>query len=76
MALQHLAFPAAVHADHVIAVHGSPGRDRWSSLGDGFRRRFTELTERPMDGRDQGRKLIGGDLIVSEIAANNPPCEL
>jgi len=71
MTPQHLAFPAASHANDVIAVDGSPGGDRRGLFVDWFRHRSAELTERLMNNRDQGRKLIDGDLITPHIGCDD-----
>ena len=67
---EHLPAPAAIQADDVIAVNGSPDRNRRGSLDDGFCP-FAEAGERPMHGRDHGGELIGGDLIASKIRADD-----
>ena len=65
MPAEHLPFPAAIQADDIIAVNGSPDRNRRGSLDDGFCCRLTEATESLMDGRDQDGELIRWDLIRS-----------
>jgi len=71
MPAKHLAAPAAVEADDVIAVDGSSHRNRRGSLDDGFCCRVTKTGECPMDGRNQGAELIGWDLMASEIRADD-----
>ncbi len=71
MPAKHLAAPAAIEADDIIAVDGSPGGNRRGSLDAGFYRRFSKLFERLMNGRNQGGELIGRDLIASQIRAYN-----
>ena len=56
-------------ADDIIPANRLTHRHRWSSL-DGFCCRRADLTERLMDGRDQGRKLIGADLITPDIGGH------
>ena len=71
MPSEHLAFPAAIQADDIIAVNGSPDGNRRGSLDDGFRCELPEVGERRMDSRDQRRQLIGWDLIASNISADD-----
>jgi len=71
MPAEHLAAPAAIQADDVIVVHGSPDRHRRNSLGGGFCCRLTEATESVMHCRDQGGELVGRELIASNIGGDN-----
>jgi hypothetical protein len=69
MPAEHLPTPATIQADDMIAVNGSPDRNRGGSLDDGFWCRLTEATERLMNSRDQWGELIRLDLIASNIGA-------
>jgi hypothetical protein len=71
MPAEHLSFPAAIQVDDMIAVDRSPDRNRRGSFDNGFCCRFPELTECLMHSRDQGSELIGGDLMASEIRADD-----
>ena len=71
MPTQHLPAPAAIQADDMIAMNGSPDGNSRGSLDDGFSRRLTEFPERLMDGRDQGGELVGRELIASNIGGDN-----
>src|SRR5712691_6052138 len=66
MASEHLAAPAAFQADDVIAIDGSPDRDRGYSLPVSFGDHFTE---RCTHGRDQRRELVGPDWFHRTQAA-------
>src|SRR4051794_30735788 len=71
MASEHLTFPAAIQADHVIGVNGSSDgncRDSWTL---GFGCRFAEFTERLMNGRNQRRQLVRLDLVRPHVRADD-----
>ena len=68
---KHFRSVAAIEAHDIVTANRLTDRHRRSSLDDGFCCRCAELTERLMNGRDQGRKLIGGDLIAPDIGGNN-----
>jgi hypothetical protein len=70
MPLEHLAAPATVQANDIIAVNRSPDRDGGSSLFVGFCHWFTEADKRLMHGRDQRTEFIGRDLILSNIGGS------
>jgi hypothetical protein len=70
MPLKHLAAPPTFEANHVVPVNGSPDRHRGGPLDLCFGRRFTEADERPMNGRNQGRELIGRDLVLPNIGGD------
>src|SRR6266498_878358 len=71
MAADHLTSPTAIYAHDVIALNGSPERHCWSSFDDGFGRRLAEVTQSLMDSRDQGRKLVGRNLVALQIGADD-----
>jgi hypothetical protein len=71
MAANHLPAVAAIQADDVIALNGSPDRHCWSSFDDGFLRRSAEVGERLMNGREQRRQLVGRNLVASQIGADD-----
>jgi hypothetical protein len=71
MPAEHLPTPATIQADDMIAVNGSPDRNRGGSLDDGFWCRLTEATERLMNSRDQWGELIRLDLIASNIGGDD-----
>ncbi len=71
MAADHLTSPTAIYAHDVIALNGSPERHCWSSFDDGFGRRLAEVTQSLMDSRDQGRKLVGCNLVALQIGADD-----
>ena len=50
MAFEHLAAPAAIETDDIIAVNGLPDRDGRCPLDPRFGCRFTEADERLMNG--------------------------
>jgi hypothetical protein len=54
---EHLPAPAAIEANDMIAVNGSPDGNGGGPLGDRFRL-FPESPERLMDGRDQAGELV------------------
>ena len=56
--LEHLPTPAAIQANHVVPVNGSPHRNSGCALAGRFGRWFTESPERLIDGRDHGGKLV------------------
>jgi hypothetical protein len=68
---EHLAAPPAFKADDIIAMNGSPDLHGWGPLSVGFGYRFSECRERLMDGRDQRRELVGGDLVAANIRGDN-----
>src|SRR4029077_16503079 len=71
MPLKHLAAPPTFEANHVVPVNGSPDRHRGGPLDRCFARRFTAADERPMNGRNQGRELIGRDLVLPNIGGDD-----
>jgi hypothetical protein len=66
---EHLAFPAAIHADDGIRRDRSANRNRRGSLDKGFCCWVTEFPKGLMDGRDQRRELIGWNRITPQYAA-------
>jgi len=50
MPSEHLAAPATIEADDIIAMNGLPDRDGRCPIGLGFGYRFSETGERLMDG--------------------------
>jgi hypothetical protein len=75
MPTNHASFPAAFQTNDIIAVNGSPDRNRRGSLGGGFADWLSQFGERLMNGRNQGWKLVGHDRIASKICTNDPSCE-
>jgi hypothetical protein len=73
---KHFRSVAAIEAHDIVTANRLTDRHRRSSLDDGFCCRCAELTKRLMNGRDQGWKLIGGDLIAPDIGGNNCGREL
>jgi hypothetical protein len=71
MPSKHLAAPAAFQANDIIATDGSPDRHRGCSLTAGFCDGFAKPRECLMYGRNQGRELIGCDLIAPNIRGDN-----
>jgi hypothetical protein len=71
MPAQHAALLPTIQAHDITAVNGSPNGNRRGSPNDGFWRRSTELSERLMNGRDQGAELIRRELVASEIRADD-----
>ena len=71
MASEHLAAPPTFEADHEIPVNGSPDQHRGCALAADFCYGFPETCERLMDGRDQGRELIGPDLVATHVSGDN-----
>jgi hypothetical protein len=71
MPSEHLAAPAALQANDVIAMDRSPDRDGGCPVHLGFDRRFTEADERLTNGRDQRSELVGRDLVLPNIGGNN-----
>jgi hypothetical protein len=68
---EHLAPPAAVKANDVIAIHGSPDRNGGGPLNLGLGSWLSEAGDRPMHSRDQGRELVGRDLVSPNISSND-----
>jgi hypothetical protein len=64
---EHLALPAAVHADDIIRRHRSAERHCGRALGDGFLRRLAETGERVVHRADQRGHRFDADLVVPEI---------
>ena len=52
MAIEHLAAPATIEADDIIAMNGLPDWDGGCPLNLRFGCRFTEADECLMNGRD------------------------
>ena len=71
MPAEHLPAPAAIQADDMIVVNGSPDRNCGCSRTLGFRRRFAELSECLMDRGDQNGELIRLDLIAPNIGGDD-----
>jgi hypothetical protein len=71
MAADHFPSPPAFDANDVIALNGSPDRNRRGSLDRSFLRRPAEVGERLMNGRNQGAELLGRDLISSDIRGHD-----
>jgi hypothetical protein len=71
MPSEHLAAPAALQANDIIAVNGSPGRDGGCPLTPGFGCRFSESSQCLMNGRDQRPELVGRDLVLPNIGDDN-----
>ena len=71
MPSEYQAAPAALQANDIIAMNGSPDRHRWCRLSLGFGGRFSESGERLMYGGDQGRELIGRDLVSPNISCDD-----
>jgi hypothetical protein len=71
MPSDHQAAPTAFQADDVIPMNGSADRHRWSSLCVEFGYRFTEASDGLMNSQDQGRELIGPDLIAPNVGSDD-----
>jgi len=52
MPFEHVAAPAAVQANDIIAMNGLPDWDGGCPVHLGFDRRFTEANERLVNSRD------------------------
>jgi len=70
MPSEHLAAPAALQADYIVAMNGSPDRDGGCPLSLGFGCGFPEPDERLMDSRDHGRELVGRDLVSPNVSCD------
>ncbi len=71
MPFEHLAAPATIEADDIIAVNGLPDWDGGCPLDLRFGCRFTEADERLMNGRDQDRQLVRPNLVAADICSND-----
>jgi hypothetical protein len=71
MPSEHLAAPAAVEADNIIAVNGATDRHRGCSLDFSFGRRFAAADERLMHGRNQRPELVRPNLVSTYIGGDN-----
>jgi hypothetical protein len=67
---QHLPPIAAVETNHVVPMHGSPHRYNGSENHFWFRG-LSKLTNRPMNGANQIRKLIRPQPMVPDIALDD-----
>jgi hypothetical protein len=71
MPSEHLAAPAAIEADDIIAMNRSPDRYGGGLISLGFDYRFSDSRERLMDGRDQRSELVGPDLVSPNISGDD-----
>jgi ParB-like chromosome segregation protein Spo0J len=71
MAADHFPSPPTFYANDVIALNGSPDRNRRGSLDDGLGCRLAEVGERLMDRRNHGAELLGHNLIASDIRGHD-----
>jgi hypothetical protein len=70
MALEHFSSVAAIHADDIIGVHGSP--HRYSRCEDFLcLNGLSEVTQRAMNCGDQVRKLLRSQGVVANVAADD-----
>ena len=70
MPSEHQAAPAALQANDIIVMNGSTDRHRGCPLSLGFGCRFSELGNRLMDSRDQGRELVGPNLVSPNVSCD------
>jgi hypothetical protein len=67
--LEHCSSVAAIQANHIILVHGSPHR---YSRGENLcLHRLAEVTQRVMNCGDQVRKLLWSQRVVPNVAADD-----
>jgi hypothetical protein len=71
MSSEHLTAPAAFQANDIIPMNGSADRHCGSSLSAGFWRLFSEAGESLMNSQEQGRELIGSDLIAPNVGGDD-----
>jgi hypothetical protein len=68
--LEHFSSVAAVQANHIIVVHGSPHRysrcENFLCLNG-----LSEVAQRVMNCDDQVRKLLWSQGVVSNVAADD-----
>jgi hypothetical protein len=76
MAFEHLAAPATIEADDIIAVSGLPDRHGGCSFALGLGCRFSETRERLMHGRDQRPELVEPDLVLPNVCGDDCSREL
>jgi hypothetical protein len=74
MAAQHLALVAAIETNYIVMAYRLSHRHGGSS--DLFRLApLAKLTDSPVDRRDEIGKLIGGQLMMTDVAPDYPCCE-
>jgi hypothetical protein len=70
MPLEHFSSVAAIQANHIILVHGSPHRysrcENFLSLNG-----LSEAAQRVMNCGDQVRKLLWSQRVVPNVAADD-----
>jgi hypothetical protein len=71
MPSEHLAAPPTFQTNDIIPVNGSPDRDGRCLLISDFWHRFSEANERMINGRNQGRQLVGPDLVSPNVGGDN-----
>jgi hypothetical protein len=71
MPSDHQAAPPTFQTNDVVTMNRSPDRDGRSPLISDFWHRSSEANERMMNGRNQGRQLVGRDLIAPNIRGDN-----
>jgi hypothetical protein len=70
MPLEHFSSVAAIQANHIILVHGSPHRySRCENFL--FSNGLSEVTQRVMNCSDQVRKLLWSQGVVPNVAADD-----
>lgn len=69
---KHLPTPTAVEADDKISLNRASDRDRRGPLGLDGLDRLTETGKRLMYDQDQRWELIGRNLIVPQVAGDDP----
>jgi hypothetical protein len=71
MPSEHLAAPAALQADYIVAMDGSPNRHGRRPPSLGFGCQFSETGERLMDGRDERPELVRSDLVSPNVPGDD-----
>jgi hypothetical protein len=71
MPSEHLTPPATFKANDVITMYRSPDRDGRGPINLGFCCRFSKARKCCMNGRDQRREFVSGDLISPNIGGDD-----
>ena len=68
---QGLAAAPTFETDDMVLMHGSPDRNRRGQRRHGRRRCHAEAAERAVNGCNEVPELIGSDLVLRDITAND-----